>query len=116
MKPVKKIELSQLFDSQLSGRSAVDSIFSSLEGVHHLVLDFSSIQFISRSAAHQLISTIDLLQKNRVTVELNSLDQEVEKMLYKVRKSIEKPKKLATYVEFLSFSDEKELEKFVLSF
>lgn len=116
MKPVKKIELSHLFDRQISGRSAVDSVFSSLEGVHHLVLDFSSIQFISRSAAHQLISTIDLLQNNKITVELISLELEVEKMLSTVRKSIEKPKKLATYVEFLTFSNEVELEKFILSF
>jgi anti-anti-sigma regulatory factor len=115
VKPIKNIELSKVFDSQISGRSAVDSIFSSLEGVHHLILDFSSIQFISRSAAHQLISTIDLLQKNRVTVELLSLEPEVERMLSKVRKSIEKPTKLATYVEFLTFSSEKEMDKFILS-
>ncbi|MHA7131831.1 STAS domain-containing protein [Algoriphagus namhaensis] len=115
MKPIKKIQLSTLFDNQISGRSAVDSIFSSLEGVHHFILDFSSIRFISRSAAHQLISTMDLLQKNRVTVELLSLDPEVERMLSRVRKSIEKPTKLATYVEFLSFSSEKEMEKFMMS-
>lgn len=115
MKPIKKIELSKLFESQISGRSAVDSIFSSMEGVHHLVLDFSSIQFISRSAAHQLISKIDLLQKDRVTIELLSLEPEVKRMLSRVRKSIQKPKKLATYVEFLSFSNEKELERFILS-
>lgn len=116
MTPIKNINLSKLFDRQISGRSAVDSIFSSLEGVHHLILDFSSIEFISRSAAHQLISVVDQLQKNRISVELKCLDPELAKMLSKVRRSIEKPVKLATYVEFLSFSDEKELEKFVLSF
>ncbi len=116
MDRVKKIVLSELFDRQISGRSVVDSIFSEMEGVHHLVLDFSSIQFISRSAAHQLITSIDQLQKSRVTVELESLQMEVDQMLSQVRKSIQKPIKIATYVEFLNFSDEKKMEEFMLSF
>ena len=114
MRRINKIALRELFDNQISSRSAVDSVFSDLDGVHHIELDFSTIQFISRSAAHQLISTIDELQKSRITVEMQCLLPEVSKMLTKVRKSIEKPTKLATYVVFISFSSEKELEDFVL--
>lgn len=116
MERVKKIALRDIFDVQLSGRSAVDSIFTDLSGVHHLVLDFSSIEFISRSAAHQLLSRVDRLQSERISVEIVSASPEVSRMLSRVRQSIENPKKLATYVEILTFSSEKEMEDFVLSF
>lgn len=116
MERVKKIVLCDVFDVQISGRSAVDSIFTDISGVHHLILDFSSIAFISRSAAHQLLSRMNQLQSDRITVEMISLDSEVSKMINRVRQSIKNPKKLATYVEFLNFSSETELEDFVLSF
>lgn len=116
MERVKKIALRDIFDLQLSGRSAVDSVFADISGVHHLILDFTSIEFISRSAAHQLLSRLDNLQKERLSVEMISLSPEVSSMLKKVRQSIKNPKKLATYVEILTFSSEKEMEDFVLSF
>ena len=116
MERIKKIALKELFDTQISSRSAVDSVFSDLQGIQHIELDFSAIQFVSRSAAHQLISTVDQLQKSRITVEMQSLHPEVSKMLAKVRESIKKPIKLATYVEFLSFSSDEEMEDFVLSY
>jgi anti-anti-sigma regulatory factor len=116
MERVKKIVLSDVFDVQLTGRFAVDSIFTDISGVHHLILDFSSIAFISRSAAHQLLSRMNELQSDRITVEIISLDSEVSKMINRVRQSIRNPKKLATYVEFLNFASEEELEDFVLSF
>jgi anti-anti-sigma regulatory factor len=116
MERVKKITLSDLFDKQVSGRSAIDSIFSDINDTYHLVLDFSTIEFISRSAAHQLVTIVDQLQKNRVTVELISVNPAVLKMLKKVRQSVKKPVKLATYVEFISFSSEKEMEDFILSY
>lgn len=116
MERVKKITLSELFDKQISSRSAIDSIFCNIEGVHHLVLDFCTIEFISRSAAHQLITVVDQLQKSRVTVEMQSVNPPVSQMLTKVRQSVKKPLKLATYVEFISFSSEKEMEEFILSY
>ncbi|ERM80133.1 hypothetical protein P872_14540 [Rhodonellum psychrophilum GCM71 = DSM 17998] len=116
MERVRKIALSKIFDKQVSSRSAVDSVFSGISGVHHIVLDFSSIEFISRSAAHQLICAVDQLQNSRITVEMISLFPDVIQMINKVRQSIKSPKKLATHVEFVSFSSEKEMEDFVLSF
>lgn len=116
MERVRKITLSERFDKQVTGRSAVDSIFSDISGVHHIILDFSSIEFISRSAAHQLICTVDHFQNSRITVEMVSLYPEVSQMVNKVRQSIKNPKKLATYVEFITFSSEKEMEDYVLSF
>lgn len=116
MERVRTIALSKIFDKQVSSRSAVDSVFSDISGVHHIVLDFSSIEFISRSAAYQLISTLDQLQNSRITVEMVSLFPEVSQMINKVRQSIKNPKKLAAYVEFVTFSSEKEMEDFVLAF
>ena len=64
MEKIRLIKLSELFVEQISGRSAVNAIFSELEGVHHLILDFAGIQFISRSAAHELITQMEEVQKN----------------------------------------------------
>ncbi len=116
MEKIRLIKLSELFVEQISGRSAVNAIFSELEGVHHLILDFAGIQFISRSAAHELITQMEEVQKNLVSVQLSSPAKEVSEMLEKVKLSIKNPRKLATYVEFPTFSSEKERDEFLLSY
>lgn len=116
MEKIKTIKLAKVFDKQISGRSAVNAVFSELNGVHHLILDFSDIQFISRSAAHQLISCVERAQQERISVETPFQSQSVSEMLQKVKISIKNPKKLATYVEFLTFSSEKEMDDFLLSY
>lgn len=116
MEKIKLIKLSEFFERQISGRSAVTAIFSEIQGVHHLILDFTGIQFISRSAAHELITKMEEVQKKLVSVELSSPTKEVSEMLSKVRASMKNPQKLATYVEFLTFSSEKESDEFLLSY
>lgn len=116
MEKIKLIKLAEIFEEQISGRSAVNAVFSELYGVHHLILDFSGIQFISRSAAHELITKMEEVQKKLVSVEIYSPSKEVSEMISKVKLSMKNPKKLATYVEFLTFSSEKERDEFLLSY
>jgi hypothetical protein len=95
MKPIKHINLQALFNSTtLNTRDEADLLFQQLliSTAQEYILDFSSIQFISRSFADQFIKQLNHFEyKSRVKL-LNS-NLQIVNILASVRKT-QKPKKI----------------------
>jgi len=78
------INLDRFFSSVVSSRDSVNELFSFLEKLpnHAILLDFSSIIFVSRSAAHELLK-----MKNQFEYEFNKiisfvqLNKNIEEMI-----------------------------------
>jgi anti-anti-sigma regulatory factor len=112
----KHIDLSTYFNSQISNRASIDSIFSNnVCGDYVFSIDFKNINFLSRAAAHELITWLNVLSDRGVELTLMNLSLPVKDMLDAVKESRKFNVKKATFVEHLSFDTENELDDFLLS-
>ena len=76
------IKLRLYFDHSISTRVAVQNLFLfDITKIEEVILDFSSIQFISSSASHQFSLEIKKLQKQNITITFSNVVDNVEKML-----------------------------------
>jgi len=86
----KTILLYDLVSSQLNSRAYVQSLFSTMDDVG-LVLDFSKIDFVSRSAIHELIKQQAIASQQGRAINVIRMSTEVKKMYTMVKNSIETP-------------------------
>lgn len=115
-KITKHIGLSTYFDEQISNRASIDSIFKTqIEEKYIYSIDFKDISFLSRAAAHELITWLNLLSERGIELTLMNLTLPVKDMLDAVKESRKYNMKKATFVEHLSFETENELDDFLLS-
>jgi hypothetical protein len=85
---MKKINLHNEFGNLIITREAIISLFNSLAHTNNLlVLDFSNIEFISRSATHEYIR--QKLSNNIKLKEIN-MSQNVKSMFLLVTKQLKK--------------------------
>lgn len=113
IKEMKEIKVLNITGNQINGRSIVSSLF--VEKADKYVLDFTDVFFISRSASHELLTTIDNLKDRDVEVKLTNLSLSVKRMIKRVDVSRKSGEKLATLVNRLSFKSSTELDNFILS-
>lgn len=109
------IVLSDFFDNQLNNRASVALLFESVKASKAIVFDFNGIDFISRSAAHEILTFIDDVQKKGVDITFTNLAPDVDETLQRVSESRKQNYKRATFVKRLSFKNERELEDFLLT-
>jgi len=109
------IKVSDIFENQITSRSAIDTLFNKMESRHYYHIDFNDINFLSRAAAHELISLLSEFTNNGIEITLRNISPSVTSMINNVQKSIQTNIKKATYVEYLNLNSEKELDDFLLT-
>ena len=113
VKEMKEIKIIHITGNQINGRSIVASLFLEKESAYKL--NFEGITFISRSAAHELLTTIDKLKENNVEVKIVNITFSIGRMIKQVDFSRKTGEKLATFVNRLNFNTTAELDNFILS-
>ncbi|TAF74032.1 MAG: hypothetical protein EAZ53_10575 [Bacteroidetes bacterium] len=116
MKGFKTIKLNQHFGNQISTRVGVVDFFKETNKYSNVILDASSITFISRAAAHELISLINSNLISNKEISLINTTTEVERMFDIVKKSIASPEKKSRFSERKTFKNEQEYQNYFLSF
>jgi len=110
----KNIKLSKYFFNQINSRSSIDLVIKRLkkEGIYSV--DFGDIDFLSRAAAHQLVSLQNKLSKEGIDLTYVNVSNHVNSMIEKVEKSASNNEKHATFVKHLNFKKESELKDFLI--
>ncbi|WP_143959145.1 STAS domain-containing protein [Litoribacter populi] len=107
----------QWLDS-LKGRNTIKSAFNQpFSSEDRLLVDFAGVKFISRAAAHELLSQVDKLAKKGVESSFINLNEELDKMFDLVENSIGKEKQASfRFVKWLEFENESKYQKYLLQF
>lgn len=112
---VNYIDVSKKLVDQINSRFSVSDLLKNAGASNHAIIDFKDITFISRSAAHQLLTEIETLQNKGVEITFKNLSPEAEVMLNQVSASRRTNYKRATFVNRRSFASEQELDDFLLA-
>jgi anti-anti-sigma regulatory factor len=72
--------LSDKFERIVSTRVAVENLFKDIHSCN-VIIDFLDIQFISSSAAHQMVLEIKRLEKEKSAVTCVNMNKDVYKMV-----------------------------------
>lgn len=118
MKNRLEIPIYKFVKSTANTREAVNAIFSeyNLNHTNEIALDFSEVEFVSRSFADSLIKLIiDLKETNDIKVEINNASDSVLTMLLSVQKTQKKFDRKTTDVNFYKYSNEELLNKYFFS-
>lgn len=110
------LSLSEHFKNSVLSRAAVINLFDiDFSKAKTVEIDFSTIDFVSRSATHQLIKEKERLEKTLpVKVNFLNLNKKVKEMFEVVSKSIETPKPQVSTIHRVHFSTPKEFQSFLL--
>ena len=110
-----KLNLSEHFKNSVSSRAAVINLFTiDLSDIKILEINFSDIDFVSRSATHQLIKEKERLEnKLHIKVNFSSVNNAVKEMFAIVNKSIESPPTKVSEIHRIHFSTQKEFSNFL---
>lgn len=109
------IRFSDYFSGQIVGRSSIDMVLKEIKNKGDYILDFENIDFISRSAVHQLLSLRNELKRKGVKIFFENVSNSVEPMIERVTNSMTNPKKNTPTLNLLEFKDEDELENYLNS-
>lgn len=109
------IIISDYFDNQLNSRANVKSFFNKLNIKKNTTLDFSNIDFISRSSAHELLSLINKLSEQNIKIKMINLSKQVNEMLEKVADSIRTNFKRKTYVNYINIQSKSALDSYLMT-
>lgn len=115
MERIKHIDFSGL--DSIKTRDAVRSFLQFSEEVQGLVIDFATIDFLSRTAAHELLVVQNNLSSRGIDISFINVGSQVNDMLDMVKKSLGKEKQAGfRFVKWLSFEDEKKYRDYLLQF
>ncbi|UZD22283.1 hypothetical protein PBT90_02335 [Algoriphagus halophytocola] len=113
MERIKHIDLSGL--DSLKSRSAVRSFFQNSGNVETIIVDFAKVEFLSRTAAHEVLLVQNSLASKGVDISFLNVGGQVNDMLELVKKSLGKEKQAGfRFVKWLNFEDEKKYEDYLL--
>lgn len=113
METIKHIDFKGL--DSIKSRDAVRSYFQFTEEVKTVNVDFAKIQFLSRTATHELLVIQNNLSSKGVDITFLNLTPEVNEMLEIVEKSIGKEKQAGfRFVKWLNFENEKKYQEYLL--
>lgn len=113
-----KIRVRDYFSESISSRDAIALLFNrKFEPEQTIIVDFSDIVFITRSATHQLIKEIERLEERfKCRVVMESLHPEILSMLKIVRESHSYSSKQNSEVQQVFFKTSSELNQFLMQF
>ncbi len=87
-RPIQEIKLSTLFEGNISTRAAVSILASQINPhAEKVILNFSNIDFISRSFSHELLRFIE---NSESIIEFKDLNTTVKTMLKMVKTAKQK--------------------------
>ena len=113
MERIKHIDFSGL--DSLKSRSAVRSFFQISGNVETVKVDFAKIEFLSRTAAHEILVMQNSLSSKGVDISFLNVGTQVNQMLELVKKSLGKEKQAGfRFVKWLNFENEKKYEDYLL--
>lgn len=111
----QNIVLSDKFLNQINSRASIFAILNRLKRNKHYSIDFKDIDFISRAAAHELVSLQSKLLNRDIDVTYINVSNNVNLMINRVEESKKTNTKNATFVKHLTFKDESELNNYLLT-
>ena len=113
MEKIKHVDFKGL--NSIKSRDAVRSFFNHLEEANEVTVNFSKIEFLSRTAAHELLLIQEKLSSKGVDVSFLNVDPEINKMLELVKKSKGREKKAGfRFVKWLNFESEEKYQDYLL--
>jgi anti-anti-sigma regulatory factor len=102
--------------NSLKNRSSVKSAFENISYADLIKVDFRGIEFLSRTAAHELLKIKEVLNSKKIDVSFLNLSDQVGKMLGLVEASYTKSKNADfRFVKWLSFQSEDQYNEYLLS-
>lgn len=108
------IKLSEIYEKNVTSRASISSIIEKyrLSSDLKITFDFSQINFLSRSAAQQLILERDYFVNKNIKFEFTNIEFQVNKMLELAESKLERKKIAVTHKQINSID---ELECFLCS-
>lgn len=113
MEKIVKFSFAHSATSQISSREAVRVFFSFIPKASILSIDFLDVEFISRAAAHELLLQCETLQTKGVNIRFRNLNESLTKMIDIVSSSKKTGVKKATFVNWLTFENESQLDRYL---
>lgn len=111
-----KIMFNEFFDRSISTRSAIENIFCfDIADISEVILDFTEINLISASAAHQIIIETRKLEDINIQVNMINLHNHVKRML-ELSKTDRKNILTLPHFKRYKLKNSEEINKFLLSF
>jgi anti-anti-sigma regulatory factor len=107
------IILSNKFDRSISTRAAVKNLFKDIKP-DELVIDFSSICFISSSAAHQMVIEIKRFEERNISVTCENVNVDVSRMMELAKTDRKNLFTMAPVINHYVIQSEKDLSKLLL--
>lgn len=115
MERIRHIDFSGL--NSIKSRDAVRSFLQLSEEVQGMLIDFANVDFISRTAAHELLVIQNNLSSRGIDISFINVGSQVNDMLDMVKRSIGKEKQAGfRFVKWLNFEDEKKYRDYLLQF
>ena len=113
MNSVTIIDFKEL--NSLKNRSSVRSAFENISNADIIRVDFKGIEFLSRTAAHELLKIKEFLISRKMDVSFLNLGDQANKMLALVEASYSKSKNADfRFVKWLSFQSEAQYNEYLL--
>jgi hypothetical protein len=114
MNNVTTIDFKEL--NSLKNRSSVRSAFENISNADIIRVDFKGIEFLSRTAAHELLKIKEFFIFQKTDISFLNLGDQANKMLALVEASYTKSKNADfRFVKWLSFQDESKYNEYLLS-
>lgn len=101
--------------NSLKNRDSVRSAFENISSADIIRVDFRGIEFLSRTAAHELLKIKEFLISRKMDVSFINLGDQANKMLALVEASYSKSKNADfRFVKWLSFQSEAQYNEYLL--
>jgi hypothetical protein len=105
--------------SSLATREAAKNLFANIplnKSLETVTMDFSSIEFVSRSFADQLLKEqARLFHDSNIIVQMQNLDNDILTLINKVAETQQKSGFESSAIPVLRFTDAKTLNNFLVS-
>ena len=112
---IKHIDFKGL--DSIKSRDTIRSYFQFEEEVETIKVNFEKIEFLSRTAAHELLIIQGNLSSKGVDISFLNVGPQVNEMLELVKKSLGKEKKAGfRFVKWLNFENEDKYQDYLLQF
>ncbi len=113
-----KVDLGIFISRLISSRDIIDVLFNSVPSTSKtLVLDFKDVEFITRSAAHQLILKINEFKVNKnLIVQLINKSDTIDQMLEIVKNDSSNANRKSPKITRLKFNSQEEFDQFLAEF
>lgn len=102
--------------NSLKTRDAVRNAFANIQDPNIIWVDFKNIEFLSRTAAHELLKIKESASSLNIDISFINIGDQVNKMFDVVEKSYSKSKNADfRFVKWLSFKNDEQYKDYLLN-